>query len=74
MKDHDTMENLIKDYEMLLENLRTRLSILNTSVFLLEENLDAKSMKTNEYIDRINAELERIRELIINVPQGLRSN
>ncbi len=74
MKDHDAMENLIKDYEMLLENLRTRLSILNTSVFLLEENLDAKSMKTNEYIDRINAELERIRELIINVPQGLRSN
>ena len=68
------MENLIKDYEMLLENLRTRLSILNTSVFLLEENLDAKNMKTNEYIDRINAELERIRELIINVPQGLRSN
>ena len=68
------MENLIKDYELLLENLRTRLSILNTSVFLLEENLDAKSMKTNEYIDRINSELERIRELIINVPQGLRSN
>lgn len=68
------MENLIKDYELLLENLRTRLSILNTSVFLLEENLEAKNMKTNEYIDRINAELERIRELIINVPQGIRSN
>ena len=68
------MENLIKDYESLLENLRTRLSILNTSVFLLEENLESKNTKTNEYIDRINAELERIRELIINVPQEIRSN
>ncbi len=68
------MENLIKDYESLLESLRTRLSILNTSVFLLEETLESKNMKTNEYIDRINAELERIRELIINVPQEIRSN
>ncbi len=68
------MENLIKDYELLLENLRTRLSILNTSVFLLEETLEAKTMKTNQYIDRINAELERIRELIINVPQVIRRN
>lgn len=74
MKDHGKMENLIKDYESLLESLRTRLSILNTSVFLLEETLESKNMKTNEYIDRINAELERIRELIINVPQEIRSN
>ncbi len=68
------MENLIKDYELLLENLRTRLSILNTSVFLLEETLEMKTVRTSQYIDRINTELERIRELIINVPPAMRRN
>ncbi len=68
------MEDIIKGYENLLENLRTRLSILNTSVFLLEETLETDNSRANEYMDKINTELERIRNLIINVPETLRSN
>ncbi len=68
------MEDIIQGYEDLLESLRTRLSILNTSVFLLEETLETDREKRNEYINRINRELERIRDLIIYVPETLRGN
>ncbi len=68
------MEDIIQGYEDLLESLRTRLSILNTSVFLLEETLETDRNKRNEYINRINRELERIRDLIIYVPETLRGN
>jgi Ni,Fe-hydrogenase III large subunit len=74
MKDQKRMEDIIQGYEDLLESLRTRLSILNTSVFLLEETLETDREKRNEYINRINRELERIRDLIIYVPETLRGN
>ncbi len=61
-------------YEELLELLRTRLSVLNTSVFLLEENLDINDPKTNEYLEKINKELERIRRIIIEIPENIRGN
>jgi len=58
----------INEYEHLLENLRLRLHVLNTSVFLLENNLTAHDTdkKTENYIRRINQELEKIRGLILN--------
>ena len=56
------------EYEHLLENLRTRLNVLNTSIFLLEDNLVDKSGKTDKYLKCINSELKRIRKLIINFP------
>jgi len=68
------MSDIITRYEELLENLRTRLSVLNTSVFLLEETLEISDEKTNEYLHKINSELERIRQLIINVPEKIRRN
>ncbi len=56
---------------MLLENLRSRLNVLNTSIFLLENNLDLVDSKTHKYITQINKELERIRRLINEVPEHL---
>lgn len=52
----------------LLEILRTRLNVLNTSVFLLTEKLNDSDLKTNEYLKKINREMERIRKLITEVP------
>lgn len=60
--------NSMGEYEHLLENLRTRLNVLNTSIFLLEDNLAEKSGKTDKYLKRINTELKRIRKLILNFP------
>ncbi len=68
------MSQIIARYEELLELLRTRLSVLNTSIFLLEENLDVNDPKANEYLAKINKELERIRQIIIDIPENLRSN
>jgi signal transduction histidine kinase len=56
-------------YEHMLEVLRTRLNVLNTSVFLLEDNLSEQDKKTSHYIAKINAELDRIRHLINQAPE-----
>ncbi len=74
MKEKKNMSQDVLRYEELLELLRTRLSVLNTSVFLLEENLNIEDPKTNEYLEKINDELERIRKIIIEVPEKFRSN
>ncbi len=58
-----------EEYKKLMELLRARINVLNASVFLLEDNLADTDYKTNCYIKRINSELERIRSLIINVPE-----
>ncbi|HHE56099.1 MAG TPA: hypothetical protein ENL21_09970 [Caldithrix abyssi] len=74
MKENKNMSQDVLRYEELLELLRTRLSVLNTSVFLLEENLNINDPKTNEYLEKINDELERIRKIIIEIPEKFRSN
>lgn len=71
------LENLVNidlpptvDFEQFMENLRTRLNVLNTSVFLLEDNLKTNSgNKTLQYIQKINLELQRIRNLINQTPE-----
>ncbi|MGD9488755.1 MAG: hypothetical protein AB7W47_12075 [Calditrichaceae bacterium] len=60
------------DYQKFIELLRTRLNILNASVFLLQDTLDCEDNKTNGYIKRINNELERIRTMIIDFPERTR--
>jgi len=64
------MENSLIEYKLLLENLRARLNVLNTSIFLLENNITQKNEKTNKYINQINKEINRIRDLIIDVPES----
>ena len=59
----------ISDYENLLENLRSRLNVLNTSMFLLEDNIGDKNNKTDKYLKQINSELKRIRELVVDFPE-----
>ena len=53
----------------LLEILRTRMNVLNTSVFLLTEKISGSDKKTNEYIRKINSELEHIRSIITKFPE-----
>ena len=58
----------VQEYKELLENLRTRLNVLNTSIFLLEENIPNSNFRTNKYIKQINREIKRIREMILEYP------
>jgi hypothetical protein len=69
----NTPKDSLAEYEHLLELLRARLNVLNASIFLLEDNLNNVDNKTHEYIKKINAELERIRQLIIKVPKYIQS-
>ena len=64
------MEESLMEYRLLLENLRARLNVLNTSIFLLENNITQKNEKTYKYINQINKEIDRIRKLIIDVPES----
>ena len=58
----------------LMELLRTRFNVLNTSVFLLADKIDTYDAKTSTYLNRINRELERIRELITRMPESDEEN
>ncbi len=69
-----TQQGSAQEYKNILEDLRTRLNVLNTSIFLLEENLADPDYKTNKYFQRINKELKRIREMIINIPENETGN
>ncbi len=60
----------VQEYKELLENLRSRLNVLNTSIFLLEENIPNSNFRTNKYIKQINREIKRIREMILEYPDA----
>lgn len=69
IREIKTMEeqNKHKDvvYEEMLEYLRQHLNILNTTIFLLKENMNSVDVQTLSYFDRINNEIEKIRKVII---------
>ncbi len=53
-------------YENLISYIRSKLNIINTSVYLLESNLSitAQTSDVSKYIRKINEEMESIRRLI----------
>lgn len=55
---------LAQEYNLLIEELRKRLNIIGTSVFLLKDINDEKDPKQSRYLDKINSEMEKIRCLI----------
>ena len=74
MANQDTQQPAMQEYKDLLENLRGRLSVLNTSIFLLEENMPESSFRTNKYLKQINREISRIREMLIDMPENKSSD
>ena len=61
--------DLSLEEKSLIEALRTRMNVLNTSVFLLSEKIHSTDKKTNAYIKKINEELEHIRSIITKFPE-----
>ncbi|HHM01618.1 MAG TPA: hypothetical protein ENJ15_01295 [Caldithrix abyssi] len=59
----------VEDYQKLIEDLRVRLNVLNASVFLLEERMPPRDMEMENYLNKINSELEIIRKMIITTPK-----
>ncbi len=50
--------------EEFLSFIRSRLNIIGTSAYLLEETLDKPDRNSRRYLQKINREIEAIRNLI----------
>lgn len=62
----------LKDYNSLVEELRVRLNILSTSVFLLRDSFNGNnSPNQNRYFDKINSEMTKIKSLISCHPKHI---
>ena len=62
----------LDDYTALIEELRVRLNILSTSVFLLKDSYKGfNSPNQNRYFEKINEEMNKIKTLISNHPREI---
>ena len=65
----------LKDYNSLVEELRVRLNILSTSVFLLKDSFNGQNSPNQiRYFDKINDEMDKIKALISCHPKEVDFN
>jgi signal transduction histidine kinase len=63
-------EDIINEYNVMIEELRTRLNVLSTSLFLLHESTSTEDPKARRYLNSVNQEMERIRNIISKYPKN----
>ncbi len=63
-------EEIIREYNQMIEELRTRLNVLSTSLFLLHESTNTDDPKAKRYLNSVNQEMERIRNIISQYPKN----
>jgi signal transduction histidine kinase len=66
----DTHTRTLVEYDSMIEELRTRLNVLSTSLFLLHESSKSDDPKLKRYLKQINTEMERIRQIISKYPKN----
>ncbi len=64
--------DLLIEYDEMIEELRKRLNVLSTSIFLLHESSKPEDPKLKRYLMNINREMEKIRQIISNYPKNPR--
>jgi hypothetical protein len=62
--------DIIREYDLMIEELRTRLNVLSTSLFLLHETTNTDNPKTKRYLNSVNQEMEKIRTIISKYPKN----
>ena len=68
--EKSVLSRLLVEYDVLIEELRTRLNVLGTSLFLLHESSNDDNPKMKRYLDNISREMEKIRQLISRYPKN----
>lgn len=63
-------DDIIHEYNVMIEELRTRLNVLSTSLFLLHESTSTEDPKAKRYLNSVNQEMERIRNIISKYPKN----
>ena len=64
--------DLLLEYDSMIEELRKRLNVLSTSLFLLDESSEPSDPKLQRYLKNINREMEKIRQIISHYPKNPR--
>jgi len=59
-------QEIVEYYERILSYIRSRLNVIGTSLYLLQENFPFHCAEEIKYFNKINEELESIRRLINN--------
>ena len=65
-------DDLLVEYDSMIEELRKRLNVLSTSLFLLDESSKPSDPKLQRYLKNINREMEKIRQIISTYPKNHR--
>ena len=69
---NEQANSLLVEYDSMIEELRKRLNVLSTSLFLLDESSKPNDPKLQRYLKNINREMEKIRQIISNYPKNHR--
>jgi hypothetical protein len=64
--------SLLSEYNRMIEELRSRLNTLGTTLFLLYETTNLKDKRVRRYVAKIENEMERIRQLVSVYPKELK--
>jgi predicted nucleic acid-binding protein len=64
--------SLLSEYNRMIEELRSRLNTLGTTLFLLYEATNLKDKRVRRYVAKIENEMERIRQLVSVYPKEVK--
>ena len=64
--------SLLSEYNRMIEELRSRLNTLGTTLFLLYEATNLKDKRVRRYVAKIENEMERIRQLVSVYPKNVK--
>jgi len=64
--------SLLSEYNRMIEELRSRLNALGTTLFLLYETTNLKDKRVRRYVAKIENEMERIRQLVSAYPKEVK--
>jgi two-component sensor histidine kinase len=64
--------SIISEYNTMIEELRSRLNALGTTLFLLYELTNLKDIRIRRYVAKIENEMERIRQLVSAYPKKIK--
>lgn len=70
LREEPSFEMLL-EYNQMIEELRSRLNVLSTSLFLLSDFTNNEDPKISRYILKINSEMETIRQIITEYPKAI---
>ena len=64
IRDSEQSIEISEEYRNLISFIRSRLDVISTSLYLLEESCHEENIAATKYLNKINDEMESIRKFI----------